>query len=67
MQSFTSWWIDNYMGWGEFLTPPTGPMPGSEDMHNPVAKDVRTPKYRQRVVKPRKGKGSYSRKEKHNA
>ena len=27
--SFTSWWIDNYLGWGQFRTPPTGPMPGS--------------------------------------
>lgn len=35
--------------------------------HNPVAKDLRTQKYRLRVVKARKGKGSYKRKEKHNA
>jgi alternative ribosome-rescue factor len=28
---------------------------------NPVAKEVRTPKYKQRVVKPKKGKGSYRR------
>ena len=28
-QSFTSWWIDNYIGWGEFLSPPTGPMPAN--------------------------------------
>lgn len=36
-------------------------------MKNPVAKDVRSPKYRLRVVKARKGKGSYSRKEKVDA
>lgn len=28
---------------------------------NSVAKDLRTPKYRQRVEAPRKGKGSYNR------
>lgn len=28
---------------------------------NPIARDLRTPKYRLRVVKPRKGKGSYRR------
>jgi len=28
---------------------------------NPIAKDVRTPKYKPRIVKPKKGKGSYSR------
>ena len=28
---------------------------------NPVAKEVRTPKYNLRVVKPKKGKGSYKR------
>ena len=28
---------------------------------NPVAKEVRTPKYKLRVVKPKKGKGSYKR------
>lgn len=31
-------------------------------MRNPVAKEIRTAKFRPRVVKPRKGKGSYSRK-----
>lgn len=31
-------------------------------MHNPVAKEVRTNKFRPRVVKAKKGKGSYSRK-----
>lgn len=31
-------------------------------MHNPVAKEVRTNKFRPRVVKSKKGKGSYSRK-----
>jgi hypothetical protein len=30
--------------------------------HNPVAIDLRTPKYKVRVVKSRKGKGSYCRK-----
>jgi len=29
---------------------------------NTVAIDLRTPKYAKRVIKPRKGKGSYSRK-----
>jgi hypothetical protein len=28
---------------------------------NPVARDLRTPKYRPRTVAPRKGKGSYRR------
>ena len=28
---------------------------------NPVAKEVRTPKYKPRVVKANKGKGSYKR------
>ena len=28
---------------------------------NPIEKDVRTPKYKQRVVKPKKGKGSFKR------
>ena len=28
---------------------------------NPVAKEVRTPKYKPQVVKPKKGKGSYKR------
>ena len=28
---------------------------------NPVAKEVRTPKYKTRVVKPKKGKGSFKR------
>lgn len=32
---------------------------------NPVARDVRSPKYRMRVVKYRKGKGSYKRHDKH--
>jgi stalled ribosome alternative rescue factor ArfA len=31
-------------------------------MRNPVAKDLRTPKYRKRVERKRKGKGSYTRK-----
>ena len=28
---------------------------------NPIAKEVRTPKFRPQVVKPNKGKGSYKR------
>lgn len=28
---------------------------------NPVAKEVRTPEFRQRIVKPKKGKGSFKR------
>ena len=28
---------------------------------NPIAKEVRTPKYKPQVVKPKKGKGSYKR------
>ncbi|MBG23716.1 MAG: ribosome alternative rescue factor ArfA [Idiomarinaceae bacterium] len=30
--------------------------------HSKVRADLRTPKYRQRVEKPKKGKGSYTRK-----
>ena len=33
---------------------------------NPIAKDVRTPKYKPRVVQPKKGKGSYNRKRNSN-
>ena len=29
--------------------------------NNPMAKEVRTPKFRPQVVKPKKGKGSYKR------
>jgi alternative ribosome-rescue factor len=29
---------------------------------NPVAKEVRTPKFKSKVVKPKKGKGSFTRK-----
>tara|TARA_X000000368_G_C22388743_1_gene432299 strand:- start:56 stop:163 length:108 start_codon:yes stop_codon:yes gene_type:complete len=29
---------------------------------NPIAKDLRTRKYKPRVVRPKKGKGSYRRK-----
>ena len=29
---------------------------------NPIAKEVRTPKYKTRTVKPKKGKGSFKRK-----
>jgi len=28
---------------------------------NPMAKEVRTPKYRSKIVKPKKGKGSFKR------
>ena len=28
---------------------------------NPIAKELRTPKFRPRVIRPKKGKGSYSR------
>ena len=28
---------------------------------NPVARDLRTPKYAKRVVRPKKGKGAYQR------
>ena len=31
---------------------------------NPIAEDLRTPKYKKRVIKPRKGKGSFKRKKK---
>jgi alternative ribosome-rescue factor len=30
---------------------------------NPMAKEVRTSKYKPRVVKPKKGRGSYKRKQ----
>ncbi len=29
--------------------------------NNPMAKEVRTPKYKPQVVKPKKGKGSFKR------
>jgi alternative ribosome-rescue factor len=31
---------------------------------NPVAKELRTPKYKKRIVKSKKGKGSFKRKKK---
>ena len=31
---------------------------------NPIAEDLRSPKYKKRVIKPRKGKGSFKRKKK---
>jgi len=34
---------------------------------NPVARDLRTPKYRMRVVGAKKGKGSFKRKEKYQS
>ena len=33
---------------------------------NFIAKDLRTPKYRTRIVKPKKGKGSFKRRKKIN-
>jgi len=33
---------------------------------NFIARDLLTPKYRKRIVKPKKGKGSYKRKKKVN-
>jgi len=33
-------------------------MPGKR---NPIAKEVRTPKFKSKVVKPKKGKGSFKR------
>ena len=33
----------------------------SYNKSNHIAKEVRTPKYRPQVVKPKKGKGSYKR------
>lgn len=35
--------------------------------HNPIAQDLRSPKYRKRVEVNKKGKGSYKRREKHRA
>ena len=32
--------------------------------HNPIASELRKTKYKQRVVKPKKGKGSFKRKTK---
>ena len=29
---------------------------------NPIAEDLRSPKYKKRIVKPKKGKGSFKRK-----
>ena len=31
---------------------------------NPIAQDLRSSKYKKRVIKPRKGKGSFKRKKK---
>ena len=40
-------------------------MTGTEsDWKNVIAKELRTSKYRSRVVKPKKGKGSFKRKKK---
>lgn len=27
LRSFTRWWVENYLGWGEFRNPPTFPYP----------------------------------------
>ena len=35
-------------------------------MKNPVAKGLRTPRYRVRTVKPKKGKGSYGKESRQN-
>ena len=35
-------------------------------MRNLIAKDLKTPKYAMRIIKSRKGKGSYNRKKKNN-
>jgi|TARA_R110000803_G_scaffold21795_3_gene54562 stalled ribosome alternative rescue factor ArfA len=45
--SMTEDWISGYNKWKE----------------NPVAQEVRTPKYKLQVVKAKKGKGSYDRKQ----
>ncbi len=34
------------------------------DRRNPIAKDLYSSKYRKRIVKPKKGKGSFGRKKK---
>ena len=39
---------------------PVTPSPSSK-MKNPIARGLRTPRYRVRTVKPKKGKGSYKR------
>ena len=31
---------------------------------NPIAEDLRSPKYKKRIVNPKKGKGSFKRKKK---
>jgi len=33
---------------------------------NPIAKDLYSPKYKKRVIKPKKGKGSFRRKKNNN-
>lgn len=35
-------------------------------MRNAVTRDLHSPKYHQRIIKLRKGKGSYNRKDKNN-
>lgn len=34
----------------------------TQKVKNPIARSLSEPKFKQRVIKPRKGKGSYSRK-----
>lgn len=33
---------------------------------DPIARDLHTPKYHQRVIKPKKGKGAFKRKDKND-
>jgi stalled ribosome alternative rescue factor ArfA len=40
-------------------------MDGELAMRSLIAKSLADPKYRQKIVTPRKGKGSYNRKPKH--
>jgi stalled ribosome alternative rescue factor ArfA len=35
-------------------------------MKNPVAKELKSGMFKQRIIRPKKGKGSYSRKEKYH-
>lgn len=40
--TFTSWWVDNYLGWGQFRSPPTGPKPTEENKMETVETKVST-------------------------
>lgn len=31
-RTFTRWWCENYLGWGEFRSPPTFPYPVKSEM-----------------------------------